>query len=123
MSKIKNRKKVSELIISVLTEQISVSQALMSFPRDKFDKSIECAWHALIHYEADEDIRTKDIDFKEEQDDFLYFLSTLLKDGQNLPVNILREYKDFHGGAPIPTDEKSFWSKILKLFRFINVNF
>lgn len=122
MSRTKNRQKVSELIILVLTEQISVSQALLKFPRDKFDKSIECAWHALIHYEADEDFRAKAIDFKEEQDEFLYFLSTLLREGKDLPVNILRDYKNFHGGAPIPIDEKSFWSKILKLLRFINVN-
>lgn len=122
MSRVKNRQKVSGLIISVLTEQTTVRQALMSFPIDKFDKSIECAWHALIHYEADEDLRAKDADFREEQDDFLYFLSTLLKEGRDLPVNILKDYKKFHGGAPIPTDEKSFWSKLLKLFRFINVN-
>jgi len=122
MSKVKNRQKVAELIISVLTEQTTVSRALLEFPKDKFDKSIECAWHALIHYEADEDMRAKDLDFREEQDEFLYFLSTLLKDGTDLPVNILKDYKNFHGGAPIPTDEKSFWSKLLKLFRFINVN-
>lgn len=122
MSRASNRQKVSELIILVLTEQISVSQALLQFPKNTVDKSIECAWHALIHYEADEDLRAKDADFREEQDDFLYFLSTLLKDGKDLPANILNDYKDFHGGAPIPIDEKSFWSKILKLFRFINVN-
>lgn len=122
MSKTKNRLKVSELIVSVLTEQISVRQALLDFPKTKFDKSIECAWHALIHYEADEDIRAKDLDFKEEQDDFLYFLSTLLKHGKDLPVNILKDYKSFYGGATIPTDEKSFWAKLIKLFRFINVH-
>lgn len=122
MSRVKNRQIVSELIIKVITEQISVSNALLKFPRDKFDKTIECAWHALIHYEADEDLRAKDIDFREEQDEFLYFLSTLLKEGKDLPINILKDYKKFHGGAPMPVDEKSFWSKILKLFRFINVN-
>jgi hypothetical protein len=122
MSRTKNRQKVSELIIAVLTEQIPVRQALLDFPKDPLDKSIQCAWHALIHYEADEDMRAKDLEFKEEQDDFLYFLSTILKNGENLPVNILKDYKNFHGGAPIPTDEKSFWAKVLKLFRFINVH-
>ncbi|MEI8377374.1 MAG: hypothetical protein WCF95_02440 [bacterium] len=122
MSKIKNRQKVSELIISVLTEQTTVRQALLSFPRDTFDKSIECAWHALIHYEADEDIRGKDAEFREEQDNFLYFLSNLLKEGKDLPVNILQDYKKFHGGTPIPANEKNFWAKLLKFFRFINVN-
>ncbi len=122
MSKVRNRQKVSELIISVITEQIPVRHALVNFPRTKFDKSIECAWHALIHYEADEDLRAKDVDFREEQDDFLYFLSTLLKDGKDLPANILNDYKNFHGKAPILANEKSFWAKLLKLFRFINVN-
>ena len=122
MSKLKNRQKVSELIISALTEQISVSQALLNFPKDTFDKSIECAWHALIHYEADEDIRAKDIEFKEEQDNFLYFLSTLLKEGKDLPANILGDYKKFHKGTLILPNEKSFWAKILKFFRFINID-
>jgi hypothetical protein len=122
MSRLKNRQKVSELIISVLTERIPVRQALLWFPSDKLDKSIECAWHALLHYEADEDLRARDIDYREEQDEYLYFLSTLLQEGKDLPMNILKDYKQFHGGAPIAPDENSFWSKLLNLFRFTNVN-
>jgi len=122
MRKLKNRQKISELILLVLTDQLSVRQALLEFPKDLFDKSIECAWHALIHYEADEDLRKKDIEFREEQDEFLYFLSNLLKEGKDLPANILKDYKNFHGEAPISPDEKSFWSKLLSLFRFIHIN-
>jgi len=123
MSRLKNRQKVADIIVSVLTEQFSVREALLKFPKTSFDRSIECAWHALVHYEADEDLRAKDIDFKEEQDEYLYFLSTLLKDGKDLPANFLKDYKDFHGKAPIYEDENSgFWAMFLRFFRFININ-
>lgn len=122
MSKLKNRQKISEIILAVLTEKLHVKDALLLFPQDKFDKSVECAWHALLHYEADEDLRAHDIEYREEQDEYLYFLSTLLREGKDLPANILKDYKQFHGGAPIAPDEKSFWAKILNLFRFTNID-
>jgi len=122
MSRLSNRQKVADLIIGVLTGQILVREALLQFPSDKFDKSVECAWHALIHFEADEDMRARDLEFKKEQDEFLFFLANLLREGKDLPINLLKDYKAWHGGAPIPTDEKSLWSKILAIFRFINVN-
>lgn len=123
MSKLKNRQKVSGLIISVLTNQTTVRSALLEFPSDRFDQSIECAWHALLHYEADEDLRAKDIEYKEEQDEYLYFISDLFKDGRDLPANIVKGYKDFYGGIHVSSqEEEGFWAKLLRLLRFINIH-
>ena len=47
------RKLVSELIRKVLVGELSVRDALPMFPAETNDKSIEAAFHALVHYEAD----------------------------------------------------------------------
>ena len=120
MSRLANRQKVADLIIGVLTGQVIVREALLQFPSTT-DTSVECAWHALVHLEADEDLRARDPEYKTEQDEYLMFISDTLRLGQDLPANILKEYKSWHGGAPLPTDEDSLWSKMLALFRFIHI--
>lgn len=115
-----DRIRVSELIIGVLTQKILVRQALEVFPTDKSDLSLQCVWHALVHYEADEDLRARDVAYKEEQDEFLEFLASLLSEGQDLPRDIIAGYKDFYEEAPL-SDEKGFKGWIKSLFRFINV--
>ena len=65
-----NRKFVGRLIFAVLTERKTVREALLLFPESK-DKNIECAYHALVHYEADADIRYQDIEYRDAQDDYL----------------------------------------------------
>lgn len=119
MSREKKRLLVSELIIKVLTQKLCVREALLMFPKNNFDPSIQVAWHALIHYEADEDMRYMDLEFKEEQDEFLYFLSNLLRTNQNIPKNILDDYNAWHGGTPIRVEENTWWGKFIALFRFI----
>ena len=120
MSKLASRQKVADLIIGVLTGQIIVREALLQFPQTQ-DKSVECAWHALAHFEADEDLRASDPEYKQEQDEYLMFVSDLLRVGQDLPANILKEYNDWYGEAPLPTDESSIWTRIAALFRFIHI--
>ena len=53
MSLFGDRQLAGRLIISVLTEQLNVREAIKQFP-ETTDKSIECAYHALVHFEADE---------------------------------------------------------------------
>ena len=55
MEDIKNRKYVARLVYAVLTERKTAREAILLFPETK-DKSIECAYHALVHFEADEDL-------------------------------------------------------------------
>ena len=119
MENLNDRKFVGRLIYSVLTERRSVREAISLFP-DCRDKNIECAYHALVHYEADEDLRYKDIEYREEQNDYLEFIAQNLSEGKELPRNIIADYeKYYHGTASKWTDGiQGFWKEF---FRFINI--
>ena len=69
------RKKVSRLFFGVLTKKLPVREALVRFPKDCEDKTIIASWHALCHLEADEDIRKKDLMYKQEQDEYIEFIA------------------------------------------------
>jgi len=113
-----DRKFVGRLIYAVLTERKNVREAIKLFPDTK-DKSIECAYHALVHYDADEDMRYKDIEFREEQDDYLEFIAETLCAGKELPRNIIADYEDYYKGVARPWKDgiKGF---IREFLRFIN---
>jgi len=120
MEDINNRKFVGRLIFAVLTERKNVREAIKLFPKSK-DRNIECAYHALVHYAADEELRYKDIEYKEAQDEYLESLAQTLSEGKDLPKNIIEEYKPYYKGVATPWEEglKGF----LKEFkRFININ-
>ena len=114
-----NRKFVGRLIIEVLTEQKSVREAISLFP-DVKDKNIECAYHALVHYEADEEMRHADILYREEQDDYLEFIAQTLSEGKNLPRNIIADYEDYYTGTA-RTWENGFKGFFKEILRFINL--
>ena len=98
MDDIENRKLVGRLVMSVLTEKRNVRETIKLFPKTK-DSSIECAYHALIHYEADENMRYKDIEYREAQNDYLEMLAETLMSGKSLPKNIIEEYKPYYNGT------------------------
>ena len=58
-----DRELVSRLIVLVVTGRMTVRDAILHFPKDTNDKNLMAAYHALIHYEADEDQRSKDFSF------------------------------------------------------------
>ena len=91
-----NRLLVSDLIFDVLNGKKSVSQALSEFPTEKNDINIKCAFDALVHREADEDLRLKEQDYALVQDDFLIDLANILKENERLPQNIIDEYLKYH---------------------------
>jgi len=110
------KQKVSDLIIQVLAEKITIREAVKAFPHDTEDESIKCALHALLHYEADEDYRKKDPEYAEEQIDHLENIANLLKNNEPLPVNIIEEYRKYYEDVPIWSQKG--WKNILKnLFR------
>ncbi|MBO5947224.1 hypothetical protein J6Q66_00130 [bacterium] len=111
---------VSRLILNVLCGYSSVKDALLKFPKNVDDASIIAAWHALSHYEADEELRAKDNDYKTEQDEFLEFIAFSLRDNKDLPINIINAYADYYGDMPI-ADNKSLKGKLIKFFRFLNI--
>lgn len=111
------RKKVGDLIIKVLTQNMSVKNALLLFPRGFTDASLKCAWHAICHFEADEDLRQNDLLYKEEQDNYLEMLSNILILGESIPSDILADYKDFYDDANVPISKgvKGFIQSVLRL--------
>ncbi len=114
-----NRKFVGRLIYEVLTERRNVREAIKLFPETK-DANIECAYHALVHYEADEEMRYLDIEYREAQDDYLEFLAQTLSEGKYLPKNIIDEYKPYYKGTAKLWREglRGFWNEFK---RFINI--
>lgn len=117
---IKARKNVGILIMKVLTGQLYVKNALLLFPKGVSDPSIKCAWHAICHFEADEDLRKNDLLYREEQDNYLEMISNILCQGDPIPSDILADYKDYYEDANLPISKgiKGFFQSILK---FLNV--
>ena len=117
---IEDRRFVGRLLWLVRLGNLSVRQALLSYPKDTDDESLIAAYHALIHYEADEDIRLRDTMYAQEQDDYIEFLSYTLDKGEDLPQNIIETYKQYYNSAPILHQNnakgffKGFW-KVLNI--------
>ncbi len=110
---------VSELIRKVLVGELSVRNAITLFPSDVRDKSIEAAFHALVHYEADEDLRKRDILYREEQDDYLTLIFQTLEQGKVLPENIIRNYEKYYKSADIPMPN-DFRSNLIRFWRYLS---
>lgn len=119
MDDINNRKFVGRLIYAVLTEKKTVREAILLFPDTK-DKSVQCAYHALVHFEADEDIRYKDIEYRDEQNDYLELMAQTLSTGNCLPQNIIGEYEEYYKGTS-KVWEKGFKGFCKEFLRFINI--
>lgn len=109
---------VAKLLRSVRIGDLSVKDAMLKYPKDTTDESLIAAYHALIHYEADEDLRSRDELYKEEQDDYIEFLSYTLSLGEDLPKNIIENYKNFYETAPVLHEKnvkgffKGFWKNL-----------
>ena len=119
MDEINNRKFVGRLIFAVITGRKNVRETISLFPDTK-DKNIECAYHALVHYAADEDLRYHNIEYRDEQDDYLEFIAQTLCEGKELPRNIISDYEEFYSGTAKPWKQgvKGFFQEFL---RFVNI--
>lgn len=115
-----NRLLVSDLIIQVLKDKITVSQAISAFPKEKNDINIKCALDALIYREADEDLRKKVSGYKETQDEFLYALASILKENEKLPKNIIEQYQKYHSENLMGEWDKPLKSILKNFKRMIN---
>ena len=116
----KERQLTGNIIIAVLTERISVKKGLLLFPKGCADPSVQAAWHALCHYEADEDIRAKDIEYNNQQIELLEMIAFAFKDGSPLPQNIIEAYHPYYKDDPISyeTGLKDFVKKFLRFINF-----
>lgn len=115
-----NRAFVAVLIRKVLIGALTVGEAVRIFPFDTGDKSLEAAYHALVHYEADEDLRRRDLMYREEQDEYMEMIAYTLDKGDSLPDNIIRNYEKYYSESSIPHkhDRKG---AIRSFLRFLNV--
>ena len=116
------RKYVGGLIIAVLTDKIIVREALKVFPSNVKDASIKSAYHALVHREADEDLRHRDLMYRDEQDSYLEQIAQTLQQGQQLPKNIIKNYNQYYRDIEINKHfelKENGWLK--KLCKFLNV--
>ena len=114
------RKIISRLIYLVLAESLHVRDSILKFPKDLDDESIKAAYHALIHLEADEDLRRMDLDYKDEQNDYLEFIAETFQNGNKLPKNIIKEYDKYYKGVNTPNSE-SMKGLLKGLCKFLNV--
>ncbi len=114
---IKDRKKVSSLILNVLTQKMSVLDALKDYPRNLADPTLNAAFHALVHFEADEDLRNSDALYRDEQDAYLEDIANILSDGSALPYNIIEEYNKYHKESLIypNIDRKTVFKRLKKM--------
>ncbi len=115
-----DRRFVASLMRDVLVYKIPVRVAVLNFPKNSPDKSIQAAYHALVHFEADEDLRARDPLYKEEQDDYVEFLANLLERGESLPDNIIKGYEEYYDVANVPQEQGpgGFWKRFM---RFLNI--
>ena len=76
-------------------------------------------WHALCHYEADEDIKAKDLNLITSRLNCWNSLLLRSKTASLLPQNIIEAYKPYYQDDPI-SYESGIKGLIKKLLRFIN---
>ncbi len=118
------RQFVANLIIKVITGQMLTREALLQFPKDTQDVNIITAYHALAHYEADEDYRATDVEFRDEQNNYLIFIAEILNNNKELPKNIIKEYEPYYNVLRLPAETKSktvFKSILKSLCKFLNI--
>jgi hypothetical protein len=97
---------VSHLIKKLIVGEITTLFALSNFPKDyEEDESLDACFLAIAHFEADEDLRNRNAEYKETQDEYMMMLAEILDSGENLPANIIQEYKNYYKKAPVYKDD------------------
>lgn len=114
------RKRAGELIKCVLAKRMTVKNALLAFPRDIQDESVKASWHALCHFEADEDLRKNNPEYAEEQNLFLADIAETLYNGEELPFNIRDAYKEYYD-LPLNPHKPGFSGFIAGFRNFLSV--
>lgn len=120
LKKFENRLLVANLINDVLVSKITVQEALSKFPKDKDDINIKCAFDALMHREADEDLRNSVKGYAQIQDNFLSDIAEAFKQNKTLPQNIINQYLKYHTDDIISDGDDNFKTFMQKVKRIIN---
>ena len=116
---IKEREATGKILYSIISGVLTPFEATKYFPKNSEDISVKIAWHTLLHYDADEEIRLKDPEFAQEQLKYIETLAKILSDGNELPHNMLKDYEDLYIDTVMPK-RYNFLGKIKAFFRFTN---
>ena len=108
------------LIKDVLEERKTVLEALNSLPKNSKNPNVKCVFDALMHREADEDLRKDEEDYAAVQDEYLRDLAQILENNENIPKNIIENYNKFHEDTLISDDTKGFSNIVKYIKRRIN---
>ena len=114
------RKLVAGLITSVLSGKMIAREALLKFPPECPDLSIKTAWHALCHYESDEDQRKSDEFYAAVQDEYLENIAAEFFKGNGIPANISAEYFKYHE-KPLNPNSEDFFGFLAAFESFVNI--
>lgn len=94
------RQQVAQLLNDVLDERITAQVAINRWPVPQVvvDPSLECAFWALWHFEADEVQQQTEVYYLDAQLELLRQMAQFLAQGQDLPPYMLATYT---GHAPV----------------------
>lgn len=92
------RQRAAKLLEDVLDERISPQLAINRWPEagELPDPSLEIAYQALWHFEADEDKQQSEVFYLDAQIELLRQMAVFLKDGRELPAYFLKGYSPDH---------------------------
>lgn len=89
------RQRAAQLLEAVIQEEVEPRLAINRWPEtldEPVDPSLECAFQALWHFEADEDKQQSEIFYMDAQLELLRQMAQFLKEGKDLPAYMLRMY-------------------------------
>lgn len=115
----KARENTGKLLYMIIEGAISPFDAIKYFPKNIEDTSLKIAWHALLHYDADEDMRKSDSSYAQEQILYIETLAKILSAGNKLPQNMLQDYEAIYKTTVLPK-HYNWLGKIKAFFRFLN---
>lgn len=89
------RQRAAQLLRAVLEEQIEPKLAINRWPEPitEPDPSMDCAYLALWHFEADEEKQHSELFYLDAQLELLRQMSRALERGENLPSHLLALYR------------------------------
>ncbi len=116
------RQRAAQLLEAVIDERIEPRMAINRWPEPATepDPSMDCAYQALWHFEADEDKQKSELFYMDAQLELLRQMSLALQQGHDLPGHILALYRPrgkvrfFQEKAPwtaLPLWGKRFWQQ------------
>ncbi len=115
----KAREATGNLLYSVIAGAITPFEATKYFPKNIDDISLKIAWHALLHFDADEELRIENPEYAQEQIKYIELLAKILSQGKELPENMLDDYEALHMETFLPK-QYNWLGKLKSIFRFIN---